>query len=273
MNASLYGRHIAVPESRELDLLSQMLEERSAIVFRCPLVSIRDASDRDAVHAWIRRQTEEPPPVFILYTGEGVRRLLDAAAQVGLRDELISAMDGATLVTRGPKPVRALRDVGLRADAPAAPPTTPGVIDTVSRLDLAGRRVAVQLYGQEPNRPLVDALETAGATVDTVAPYEYVDDTAEPGVVELIQGLRDGRFDAIMFTSKAQVERLFAVAAAQSLTDALHAGLERTVVAAVGPVVTASLEEHGGSADLQPERSYFMKPLVRELEAKLGRKG
>jgi uroporphyrinogen-III synthase len=42
-DASLSGRTIAVPETRELDVFSSMLERRGATVLRCPLVAILDA--------------------------------------------------------------------------------------------------------------------------------------------------------------------------------------------------------------------------------------
>ena len=60
---------------------------------------------------------------------------------------------------RGPKPARALRELALQSDLPAAIPTTAGIIDTLRAEALAGRRIAVQLYGTEPNRPLVQFLE------------------------------------------------------------------------------------------------------------------
>src|SRR5947199_119681 len=76
-------------------------------------------------------------------------------------------------ITRGPKPARALRELGLKPDLPAPTPTTAGVIAALGGLDLKGRRVGVQLYGTEPNTPLVEFLERAGATVRCVAPYVY----------------------------------------------------------------------------------------------------
>ena len=67
---------------------------------------------------------------------------------------------------------------GSPPDLPAAKPTTAGVIETLRALDLRGRRVGVQLYGDEPNRALIDFLESAGATALPVAPYRYADGAA-----------------------------------------------------------------------------------------------
>ncbi len=71
--------------------------------------------------------------------------------------------------------------------------------------------------------------------------------------------------DAIAFTSQAQVQRLFDLAAKRQLEPALRAGLERARVAAIGPVVAAQLAGAGVRVDAMPEGSYSMKPLVSSL--------
>ncbi len=52
--ATLTGRTVAVPETRELDVFSSMLERRGATVLRCPLVAILDAPDPQPVLEWLR---------------------------------------------------------------------------------------------------------------------------------------------------------------------------------------------------------------------------
>jgi hypothetical protein len=49
---------------------------------------------------------------LILYTGEGVRRLVGFAERAGLRDDFVAALGRVKKITRGPKPVRALREIG-----------------------------------------------------------------------------------------------------------------------------------------------------------------
>ena len=132
--------------------------------------------------------------------------------------------------------------------------------------DKKGRRVGVQLYGTEPNTPLVEFLERAGATVRCVAPYVYADAADDAAVQGLIARLSAGEVDAIAFTSTPQVERLFAVAPAATVCAALG----QTLVAAVGPVVAGALERHGVRARLMPEESFFLKPLTTVLEEALG---
>lgn len=268
----LAGRHIAIPESRELDLFADMLLTRGARVLRCPLVSIHDAPDQALVTRWIEQFVAGPWDDLILLTGEGLRRMLGTAERAGgsLREDFIAKLGQVRKLTRGPKPGTALRSIGLKSDLVALEPTTEGVIRTLQAENLQGRRVAVQLYGTEPNLPLIDFLREAGAEVSSVAPYVYADDVEDARVEELVSAILDGQLDAVAFTSATQVRRLFQIGRRQCGEQALLDGLGQLKVAAVGPVVADELRERGVRVDLMPESSFFMKPLVRELVKSLG---
>src|SRR5690606_19562489 len=108
-------------------------------------------------------------------------------------------------------------------------------------------------------------LESAGARVSIVAPYVYADAAADAAVLDLLKRMAAGEVDVIAFTSSPQVERLFSVGGA----DLVKAALERTEVAAIGPVVAATLARHDIRVKLMPEDSYFMKPLTTAIEQAL----
>lgn len=269
---NLQQRRIAVPETRELDVFSSMLERRGAQVLRCPLVAILDAPDPEPVLAWVRAFNAGACDDLILLTGEGLRRIIACIDRnaPALREPFVAGLAQVRILTRGPKPGRALRELALKPTLTAAEPTTAGVITTLATLDLRGRRVGVQLYGTEPNLPLQDALRAAGAEVLAVAPYVYADAADTRRVVDLIDELSRGALDAIAFTSMAQVERLFRVARDAQREEALKSGLARTRVAAVGPIVADALAARGVSVAAMPEGDYFMKPLMRALGEALG---
>jgi uroporphyrinogen-III synthase len=262
------GRTIAVPESREIEVFAGLLERRGARVVRCPLVAILDAPDPGPVLEWSRRLAAGAFDDLILLTGEGLRRILSCIErhEPALRAQFVGHLGPIRKITRGPKPARVLRELGMKAELAAEQPTTDGVIATLRRVELQGRRVAVQLYGTEPNRPLVDFLEGAGAVVSTVAPYVYADAADEQAVRNLATQLAAGDIDAIAFTSSAQVDRLMAVVT----EEGARAALANTLVAAIGPVVADKLRQHGIDARLMPEESFFLKPLTRVLEEALG---
>lgn len=265
---SLAGRTIAIPETRELDVLAGMIERRGGTVVRCPLVAILDAPDPQPVLNWVRHFIAGACDDLILLTGEGLRRLLSCIDrhEPALREGFVGELTRVRKTVRGPKPARALREIGLRPDIEAEAPTTDGVIATLGRFDLKDRRVGVQLYGSDPNLKLVGFLSGRGAQVLTVAPYVYADRSADDVVRGVIERMRGGEIDAIAFTSKAQVDRLFGLIP----DEVLRAAFARTHVAAVGPVVRATLEERGYAAESMPSDSFFMKPLVRTLEEQLG---
>ena len=267
------GACIAVPETRELDVFSALLERRGAQVLRCPLVAIRDAPDPGPVLDWLQGFANGACDDLVLLTGEGLRRLLACAQRhdAALHAGVVARLAQVRKIARGPKPGRALREIGLRSDIEAAAPTTAGVIQTLSTLDLRGRRVGVQLYGSEPNWPLRDALQQAGAVVLPVSPYVYADASDVDAVVALIDAMDDGRVQAIAFTSMAQVERLYRVAADHAREASLTRGLARSIVAAVGPVVADALAARGVAVHAMPADDYFMKPLMRALGAALPR--
>ena len=266
-NPELGGKTIAVPETRELDLLAQLFEQRGAAVIRCPLVAILDAPDPKPIEAWLRRFVAGGCDDLVLFTGEGLRRLLRFAERIALEDAFIAALGRVRKITRGPKPVRALREVGLGADVQAAAPTTEGVIAALAGLNLSGRTVGIQLYGEEPNLPLMTFLGTAGADADPVAPYVYASNVDDERVVALIERIAAGAIDVIAFTSASQVRRLWDVARRHGREVPLRTGLAQTIVAAVGPVTAAEATRFGMNPAIMPSRALSMKPLVNEVAA------
>jgi uroporphyrinogen-III synthase len=272
MTEELSGRRIVVPETRELGQLLRMLEERGADTVPCPMIAIRDTPDTAPVEAWLRRFAKGTCDDLVLMTGEGLRRLLGFARRFDLESAFLVALAATRKITRGPKPVRALREIGLGADLPADEPTTEGVIAALERLDLTGRRVGVQLYPGNANERLLKFLEGAGAEADPVLPYVYASEVDDTRVIAVIAEMAAGQIDAIAFTSAPQVRRFRDVARAFGREAELRQGFERLVVAAVGPIVAAELEAMGVRVNVTPrDNTFFMKPLVRELAAALTR--
>jgi uroporphyrinogen-III synthase len=270
MMEELNGRRIVVPETRELGQLLYMLEERGAEAIACPMIAIRDVPDAAPVEAWLRRFAKGTCDDLVLMTGEGLRRLLGFARRIDLEAAFIDALRVARKITRGPKPVRALRAIGLAADVLADQPTTEGIIAALGRHDLTRRRIGVQLYPGNANERLLKFIKSVGAEVDPVLPYVYASEVEDARVIAVIAELASGQVDAIAFTSAPQVRRFRDVARASGREAELLRGLERTVVAAVGPIVAAELNTIGVQVNVTPrDNKFFMKPLVRELTAAL----
>jgi uroporphyrinogen-III synthase len=268
ITGALSDRRIALPETRELDRLARMLEEHGAKTLRCPLVAIRDAPDPAPIRDWLTRL---PFDDLVLFTGEGLRRLHGFARRLDLEPAFLSGLETARKITRGPKPERALRELGLKSDLRAEEPTTDGLIATLSAYDLRGRQVGVQLYPNNPNTKFTDFLRGAGAEPDTVLPYVYASAADDERVVELIDRMAGGEVDVIAFTSSPQVERLFDIAKATRRAETLTTALRSTAIAAVGPVVADELRRRGLDVTITPDHSFFMKPMVTAIVAALSR--
>lgn len=203
---------IAVPESREQETLSLLLRNRGLSVLEVPLVAILDVPDPASVHAWLRRFIATPPDLLILLTGEGLRRLIRQAQQIQLMDQFVAALAGVETLCRGPKPEKALRDIGLRHTYTASLHTSVGVLALAQELKLAGKRVGLQLYGEEPNPLLVNGLLAEGVLLDSVAPYVYASKEDEDRVAAFIATLASGEVTMLAFTSQSQYKRLQEVA-------------------------------------------------------------
>jgi uroporphyrinogen-III synthase len=264
----LLGRRIAILEHREQDRLGGMLEAQGAQTLRCPLVAIADAPDPAPVLAWLQRFLDAPPDDLVLMTGEGLRRLRGFAERAGLEPEFLGALGQVRTITRGPKPAQALREIGLTPGLRAERPTSEGVVAALAGGALHGRRVAVQLY-PDASPIVVDFLGIAGALPDPVWPYVYLPSAEGEEISRLIEEIAAGRIDAVAFTSSPQVGQLFRMAEGANAEGHLRGALERTRIAAVGPVVAAELERHGLSVAIMPADSFFMKPLVTAIAAAL----
>jgi len=264
----LEGRRVAVPESRELDLFTRMLERNGAVAIRCPLVSIHDVEDVAPVEDWLGRLIAGEHDILVLYTGEGLTRLLGIAARKGIEADVVAALSRTFVVARGPKPAKVLRGIGLIPDLMAEAPTTAGLMHTLATLDLAGKRVGVQLYpgGEDA---LSEFLHQAGAQEDKVLCYRYASDEEDGRVLRFIETLVSEAVDLIAFTSTAQVRRLQEVARRFGREAELDAAMRRTLIAAVGPVTAQAVEKAGWPVGAMPEDSFHLKPLVTASGRKL----
>ncbi|MBB4422977.1 uroporphyrinogen-III synthase [Bradyrhizobium sp. CIR48] len=273
MAERLNGYRILILETREEAQFSKLLAEQGAEVVQCPMFTIQDAPDPAPVEAWIRRAIDRPLDNLVLMTGEGLRRIMKLARARGLDGAFVAALAGSRKFTRGPKPGKALREIGLEAQQTTEKPTTEGVIEMLGKLDLKGRRLGLQLYPDKDHGALIGALAAQGAEVDAVLPYAYDSKAADANIVTAIDDMAAGRIDAVALTNLGQVRRLIEAAKAHGSEAKLRAGFDRTLIASVGPAVSGELAAHGLRTDVSPaEDAYFMRPLISAMAVALAEK-
>src|ERR1700748_1884650 len=166
----LNGYRILIMETREEAQFSRLLAEQGARVLQCPMFTIHDAPDAAPIEAWIRRFVKQPCDDLVLMTGEGLRRLMNVSRRIGIEQAFVAALGKARKFARGPKPGRALREIGLEPQMTTEKPTSEGIAEMLARLDLKGHRVGLQLYPDKDHSALIGAVKAQGAEVDIVVP-------------------------------------------------------------------------------------------------------
>jgi uroporphyrinogen-III synthase len=268
----LNGYRILILETREEAQFSRLLAEQGADVLQCPMFTIHDVSDPAPIEAWIKRFVDAPFDDLVLMTGEGLRRLMKVVRRIGAEAPFVASLGKARKFARGPKPGKALREIGLEPQITTEKPTSEGVAEMLSRLDLGGHRVGLQLYPDKDHSVLIGAIKAQGAEVDTVLPYAYDAQAADANIMSAIDEMAAGRIDALALTNLGQIRRLIEVARAKGCEDRLRQGLERTPIASVGPAVADELKSHGLRTDIYPaEDAFFMRPLISAMAAALSK--
>jgi uroporphyrinogen-III synthase len=197
--------------------------------------------------------------MVIFLTGVGARALLAIVETKHKREDYVAALRRIPLVARGPKPVAALREIGIIPALTAPEPNTwhelLWALDKAEKvpegLRLRGARVAVQEYGVS-NPELVAGLEERGAKVTRVPVYQWALPEDLAPLRAAIVAIADSAFDVVLFTTAVQVIHLFQIAAEMNLEEAVRQGLSRAVVASIGPTTSEELQRQGIRADLEP---------------------
>lgn len=272
MAERLDGNRILILETREEAQFSRLLKEKGADVLQCPMFTIEDVPDTKPVADWIARFVATPFDDLVLMTGEGLRRILKVVRQHGGETAFVAAAGQSRKFARGPKPGKALREIGLAPDVTTEKPTSEGIAEMLATYDLKGRRVGLQLYPEKDHSALIGAIEAQGATVDTVSPYIYDSKAADTNILAAIDEMETGHVDAIALTSSGQVRRLVDAARAHGREDQLRSALAKTPIASVGPVVSDELHAYGFRASIAPaDDAFFMRPLISAMSVALGK--
>ena len=116
MAQPLKGTTVAVLEHRFTKEFSALLERLGATVHACPLIEEKPVENRGELQDFVRRVVSGGLDGMIFLTGVGARFLVAEAESMGLKEEFIKALGRLLIVVRGPKPVAALRQLGVHID-------------------------------------------------------------------------------------------------------------------------------------------------------------
>ena len=251
--ASLRGLRVVSFESRRAKEMAELIRRYGGDPIVAPSMREIPLSENHAALDLLPQLEAGKFDLLILMTGVGTRTLNEALRTQFPQERIVAALRRTMLVARGPKPVAVLKELGLDPAITAPEPNTwREVLATLSsRMDLSGKRIAVQEYGI-PNPQLVAALESLGASVEPIPIYRWALPEDLGPLRAAMQKVLRAEADMALFTNGAQVEHLFKVAADDKADGGLRIALQKIVVASVGPVCTQVLEQFGLKADLEP---------------------
>ena len=253
-DADFAGLRIASLESRRADDMNRLIQRHGGVPHVSP--SMREVPiepNRSAIDFAYRVVTGEINTV-ILMTGVGFRFLVRAIEKHLDVQRFFDALSDITTICRGPKPVAALREVGIQPTHKIGEPNTwREILQYIDdhQVGIANQEVGVQEYGVS-NASLVAGLEARGASVASVRVYgwELPEDT-EP-LRANVHALAAGQRDMLLLTSAHQIVNMMRMAEQLGVTQELREGLRTTAIASIGPTTTQMLSECELRADMEP---------------------
>jgi len=197
--------------------------------------------------------------MVIFLTGVGTRALLAVVETTHKRDDYVMALRRLNVVARGPKPVAALREIGVTPAISVPEPNTWRELlhaldqeaNSPAGIRLNGARVAVQEYGIS-NSELLDGLAARGAHLTRVPVYRWAMPEDVVPLQAAVRALAAGNIDVVLFTTSVQATHLFEVAVQMNLEQAMRSGLDRAIVSSIGPTTSEELSRRAIKPDLEP---------------------
>jgi uroporphyrinogen-III synthase len=258
---SFDGKRVLALESRRAAEIAELIRRQGGVPFVAPSMREVPLDQNRALTDFAERLFGGDFDMMVLLTGVGTRQLNRALSEAYHETAFSEALRGITIAARGPKPIAALREMGLTAAVSAPEPNT--WRELLKALEgRPERSIAVQEYGRS-NEEFLEGLRARGAEVTPVRVYQWdlPEDTSP--LREGVRRLAAGEFDIALFTTSIQIAHLMRVAAEMGIETAVREGLKRTRLASIGPTTTEALEEFGFQVALEPSHPK-MGILVRE---------
>ncbi len=253
------GATVVSFESRLADAMTESIRRRGGQPLSAPSLREIPLSENAEAFSFAEKLFAGRIDLLICMTGVGTRILLEALATRYDKQQVLEAFSRLTVVARGPKPIRVLKENNIPITITVPEPNT--WLEIIHELDhnsrslaLEGKTVAVQEYGVS-NEKLIQALKQRGANVLQVPVYRWAlpQDTAP--LLQAIREITDGKVQMALFTNAAQVDHLLRFASGEGLEPSLREALKRMVITSIGPMTSEALHEHGLSVDFEPSHS------------------
>jgi uroporphyrinogen-III synthase len=203
--------------------------------------------------------------ILILMTGVGTKALFEILQTRYPLAELIEALRKTIIVTRGPKPLAALKAFGVEANITVPEPNT--WQDVIATLDyyrpVQGLKIVVQEYGVS-NPDMIEDLTKRGAEVFPVSIYRWAlpEDTSQ--LKQAILEILDAKIDVLLITNAAQIDHLMQLVEQEGKTEPFKDACKKLIVASIGPTASERLKHYELPVDFEPSHPK-MGILVKEV--------
>ena len=236
----LFGKRMVVTRTRtQAGVLSERLAAEGADVVEFPTIELADPSSYGPLDEALARLSAYDWVIFTSVNGVDrfFSRLKAADGVKGPRDA--RALCYARTACIGSATAARLAEHGIEADLMPAEYKAEGVFEVLeAQGDLEGSYILIP-RAEVARETLPGLLRDAGAEVDVAPAYRTVPPSDEDAE-SMRDSLRRGEIDAVTFTSSSTARNFFSV-----IGDDAAELLDGVDLCSIGPVTTATIEEHG----------------------------
>ena len=174
---------------------------------------------------------------IVFMSSTGVKLLFDVLASY---PNLPGIPPETRFLAVGPRTRESLLHYGITQTVVPEKYSSAGVDKWFSRLDRKNPRI-VLVRSSSADASLADSLTSKGATIETINIYDSGMPTDPQSVFDFLEGLRLGRFAAVLFTSAVSVSNFFRIVEAKFESADVVRLLKRVNVGAIGPITAEQL--------------------------------
>lgn len=256
------GKRIGVAATRNASIISKLVEKNGGTpaVFSIQGEQVLNVeTSKQNVTALIT----EPFDLVLLTTGIGVETLENAAYNMNLPSDFNQKLINTAIAARGVKTMNWLKRQSLAAKFVSSDGTMEGLLDSLATEKPSnGTRVFLQAYNQD-GAALKHTLEKIGYSVYLSKPYHY----KEPDyniICNLEQEIINQSLEAVIFTSKSQVQNLFkSCNKTKEIVDSFN---NKVKAVAVGKITARELQRNGVDNIFQPTKPKMGAMVVELME-------
>jgi len=251
----LAGTRVLVGRARhQAGSLSKELRKLGAEVLEIPFIEIRKPRSFRPLDSALKNLASYD--WLILTSVNGVEALWERFGKLRLTKKSLAHLEIAAI---GPATQKAIEKRGASVDVVPEEYVAESVVKSLRR-QVKGKRILL-VRAKVARDVIPDELREAGAHVNVVEAYETIVPKSSRTRLRAALKNRKRHLDVITFTSSSTVKNFVALL---GMRAKVPASLERTTLASIGPVTSATLRELGLGVDVEAKQ-YTIPGLVKAI--------